>query len=119
MPYGTEPFTDRYGDYKQPTVIDYDQSTNKVVVSSNLSVEESLKKHNEDIEFVLKEILETNPFFAGERYVNFVYSNNGKLAWNIKKIEEMKSNSDWFFTLRKYINKAKNKFILNKNLKSL
>jgi len=116
MPYGTDSFTDRYGDYKQPTVVDYDQSTNKIVVSSDLSVEESLNKHKEDVESALKEILETNPFHAGNRYMEFVLSDNGKLAWNTKKIEEVKSNSDWLFTLRQYLNKAKKKFIANKNL---
>ncbi len=115
MPYGTEAFTDRYGDFKQPTVIDYDQSTNKVLMNSpDLSVEESLKKHQEDIANILKEVLEINPFFAGERYRNFVYSNNGKLAWDTKKIDEMKSNLDWLFSFRKYLNKAKVKFISNK-----
>ncbi len=115
MPYGTDSFTDRYGDFKQPTVIDYDQSTNAVVSNpSHLSPEEVLKKHQEDKELVLKEILEFNPFFAGSRYLEFTYSDNGKLAWNLKKIEEVKSNLDWLFSLRKYLNKAKLNFSLNK-----
>jgi hypothetical protein len=116
MPYGTDSFTDRYGDYKQPTVIDYDQSAAKVVVNSNLSVEESLTIHNADVEFALEEILSTNPFYAGNRYIDFVHSVGGKLAWNKDKINEMKSNTDWLLCLRQYLTKAKKKFIANKNL---
>lgn len=115
MPYGTDSFTDRYGDFKQPTVIDYDQSTNKVLMESSILFgEESIEQHKKDVEDILKEILEINPFFAGQRYMNFVFSNNGKLAWDTKKVEEMKSNSDWLYTLRKHLNKAKVKFISNK-----
>ena len=113
MPHGTDSFTDRYGDFKQPTVIDYDQS-NSIVVISPLSVEECLNQHEQDINLILKEILETDAYFGGNRYLVFTEAINGKLVWNSKKIEEMKSNSDWLFTLRKYLNKAKTKFISNK-----
>lgn len=115
MSYGTNSFTDRYGDFKQPTVIDYDQSTSKVVISP-LSIEECLKQHEKDIELILNEILETDAFFGGNRYLAFTQATNGKLVWNSDKIKEMKSNSDWLFTLRKHLNKAKNKFISNKKL---
>lgn len=116
MPYGTDSFTDRYGDYKQPTVIDYDKNLENLNYAGipNLSVEESLKIHSDDIESTLKEILEFNPYFAGDRYRNFISSQDSKLVWNIPKINEMKSNSNWLFTLRKYLNKAKKEFNIKK-----
>lgn len=115
MPYGTDSFTDRYGDYKQPTVIDYEKNleVDKYADRPLPSVKESLKDHQQDMEDILKEILSINPLFAGDRYISFVYSNNGKLAWNITMIDKMRENSDWLFTLRKYLNKAKSKFISN------
>lgn len=116
MPYGTDSFTDRYGDYKQPTVIDYDKSIadGSLVDVSNLSVEDTLNTHKNDIEEVYKEILSFNPFFAGERYISFVQSVQGKLAWNVAKINELKDNSDWLFSFRKHLNRAKANFVLNK-----
>lgn len=118
MPYGTEPFTDRYGDYKQPTVIDYDQINNKVAVNpQNLPVDEILEQHQKDVEDVLKEIVVNyNPYYAGERYKDFVLTKDTKLAWNIKKIDEMKSNSDWLFNFKRYLSKAKFKHISNNKL---
>jgi len=115
MPYGTEAFTDRYGDYKQPTVIDYDQADNEVAFNS-ISSENDIAQHNKDIEEVYQEILSINPFHGGDRYLPFVHSVNGKLAWNTKKIDEMKSDSDWLFSLRKYLNKAKLEFSLKNKL---
>ncbi len=119
MPYGTDAFTDRYGDYKQPTVVDYDQDAKKVNINPQNISPEFIEQHKKDVEDIFQEILSINPFHAGTRYIDFVVSINGKLAWNVEKIQEMKSNSDWLFTFRKYLNKSKNNFISNKNLKSL
>ena len=112
MPYGTDSFTDRYGDYKQPTVIDYDVS-NKVVCNPQLS-DLDLKKHEEDIAIILKEIFNTNAYFAGQRYISFTYAKDNKLQWDENKIKEMSTDTDWLFSFRKYIIKAKNSFILKK-----
>lgn len=116
MPYGTNAFTDRYNDYKQPTVIDYDKSVavGSLLNKENLPVEEILNTHKKDIEEAFEEILNFNPFFAGDRYSNFTMVSDKKLIWDKKKIEELKENSDWLFSFRKYLNNAKTKFVSNK-----
>ena len=116
MPYGTESFTDRYGDYKQPTVIDLDQSSKIVINPLSDSIDDIIEQYKSDIELTIKEILSTNAFFAGKKYLTLTQSIDGKLAWNITKINEMKENSDWLFNLRKHLTKAKKEFILNKKL---
>jgi hypothetical protein len=115
MPYGTEAFTDRYGDFKQPTIVDYDQADNEVAFNS-ISSADDIIQHNKDIELVYQEILAINPFHAGDRYLPFVQSFDGKLVWNIKKIDDMKTNSDWLFSFRKFLNKAKIEFSLKNKL---
>lgn len=122
MAYGTDAFTDRYGDYKQPTVIDYDKELAINQGVTNSIPEESAKNiadHNEDKESILKEVLSLNPLFAGERYKDFYQAVNQKLVWKEDKIKEMSSDSDWLFNLRKYLTKAKKNFFQNKNPKGL
>ena len=116
MPYGTNAFTDRYNDYKQPTVIDYDKSVavGSLLDVDNLPAEEILNTHKKDVEEAFAEILSFNPFYAGDKYASFTMVADKKLIWNEKKIGELKDNSDWLFMFRKHLNKAKAKFVSNK-----
>lgn len=114
MPYGTDAFEDRFGDYKQPTVVDYDQSKAKVVSNPHQPSESDVLKHDEDIENTLKEILAINPVYGRSRYLSFTCSVNGKLSWDLAKIEKLKSDSNWLFTFRKFLIKAQTNLFLKK-----
>lgn len=118
MPYGTNAFTDRYNDYKQPTVIDYDKSVTvgSLLNVDNLPIDDILNTHKKDVEEAYTEILSFNPFFAGDKYTTFTTVVDKKLVWDEKKIEELKNNSDWLFMFRKHLKKAKAKFVSNKKL---
>lgn len=116
MPYGTDAFVDGYGDYKQPTVVDYDKrvedsTVNKLRPSTPEEKKEILKQFQIDQENILKEILEINPLFAGELYQYLVIAVNNKLAWNIEKINSLKGDVDWLYNLRRYLNKRKQSLI--------
>lgn len=117
MPYGTDPFTDRYGDFKQPTVVDYDNNIiNNIVNVYNPSDEEKKKvseQYKEDQNRILASILDANPVYAGEAYQHLVCSVNSKLAWNTEKINLLKENADWLYTLYRYIKRRK-KMLINK-----
>lgn len=115
MAYGTEPFTDGYGDYKQPTIVDYDKRVNNTFGKNphNTSKEEKeriFSQYEEDQKDALQQILETNPVFAGEIYQHLTQAVNGKLVWNVDKINELKINVDWLYMLRRWLDKQKELF---------
>lgn len=115
MAYGTEPFTDGYGDYKQPTVIDYDRKVNntfgnKPYQTTKEEKEQILTQYQKDQEEALREILESNPVFAGDFYQHLTIAINNKLSWNFEKINELKSNVDWLYGLKRFLNKKKDEF---------
>jgi ligand-binding sensor protein len=109
MPYGTDAFTDGYGDFKQPTVVDYDIST--TVVNTPILSEEDRKKiidqYKKDQEDTLKEILDTNPYYAGEVYKHLVFAKDNKLAWDTAKILALKDDATWLYNFNRYLTKNK------------
>lgn len=110
MAYGTEPFTDGYGDYKQPTIVDYDKKLAVNVPRSSASKEEAeatLKQFKRDQEEALAEILECNPYLGGEQYQHLVFSDNGKLVWDVTKINALKDDVDWLYSFSRYVRKRK------------
>ena len=116
MPYGTEPFTDGYGDFKQPTVIDYDKKVNNTYGKSPYQTSEEEKKEildqfKKDQEEAYLAILHTNPFYAGGNYDYIITTKDGKLVWDAKKLDELKSNIDWLYTLLRFLNKRKSTLI--------
>ncbi len=110
MPYGTEPFTDGYGDYKQPTIIDYDDKSSIISSSSNISPEERQKIIDQfkiDQENVLSEILSTNPAYGGTEYNHLTSAVNGKLIWDRAKIDALKADTTWLYNLLRFLRKKK------------
>lgn len=106
MAYGTNSFTDRYGDFKQPTVIDYDISS-VIRFSSESITEDILKEFEENKLSTIENILKTNPVFGGVKYQHLTAAVDGKLIWNKSKILELSSNIDWLYALNRYIKKNK------------
>ena len=109
MPYGTQPFTDGYGDYKQPTIIDYDRKTS-INKSPDLTQEEKeqvLNQYKQDQKEALDNILSTNPMYGGEIYQHLTLAKEGKLIWDVKKIDSLKSDVDWLYRLDRYLSKRK------------
>lgn len=110
MSYGTDAFTDGYGDFKQPTVVDYDKiltlGDNVPILSDEdrKKVEEQFKKDQED---ALSNILNTNPYYAGEYYRYLVFAKDDKLIWDKVKIESLKEDVNWLYTLSRYLDKKK------------
>lgn len=115
MPYGTDSFTDRYGDYKQPTVIEYDKDLITVGSVTEISKEEK-EKYKSLIDSIIKNVLTINPFFAKEKYQELVLSKDNKVMWNKEKLYEMSKNLDWLFNFKTYLDKCKNKYYSNNNL---
>lgn len=116
MAYGTEPFTDGYGDFKQPTVVDYDKKVNNTYgaspyVSTPEEKEQVLKQFQIDQDNTLSEILNTNPFHAGTLYQYLVYAKDNKLTWDIAKINDLKSDVDWLYTFARYLGKSRDRLI--------
>lgn len=115
MPYGTDAFTDGYGDFKQPTVIDYDKSESTKFIDSILSEED--KKEMEDQfkknqQAALDNILSTNPYYAGDYYRYLVFAKDNKLVWDVAKIHSLKEDVNWLYTLSRYLDKKKKQKII-------
>lgn len=113
MAYGTKAFTDGYGDYKQPTVLDYDQEVNNTFVKpptlSSQEIEEYLKQLNTDKESVLSKVLLFNPVYGGAKYNHLTQAINGKLVWNTVKIQELKEDLDWLYEFYRYLKNREKK----------
>lgn len=110
MPYGTEPFTDGYGDYKQPTIIDYEKNLQDIKSISKFPKEDEVKildQYNADQEAAFKKISEINPVYGGLKYQFLTTVVNNKITWDLKKITELKSNVDWFYDFCRYLEKRK------------
>lgn len=109
MPYGTDAFVDGYGDFKQPTVIDYDKQI--VDGSSYHSTPEQkqkiLEQYESDQHQILQEILDINPVFGGPDYQHLTFAKDNKLHWNIDKINTLKENVDWLYEFARVLKKRK------------
>lgn len=113
MAYGTNAFTDGYGDYKQPTVFDYDKDVNnthgKSPYLSEEEKEQVLQQLNSDKELVLSKVFAFNPVYGGVKYNHLTYAINGKLAWNKEKILELKEDLDWLYEFYRYLKNREKK----------
>lgn len=111
MPYGTDPFIDGSGDYKQPTIIDYDKRNNTPLPPYIENKEEILSKFEKEKEEALNEVLSINPVYGGLDYNHLTSAVNGKLVWNTSKINELKDDTTWLYNLLRYLRKKKNQTI--------
>lgn len=107
MPYGTQPFMDGSGDYKQPTVINHDKDAETSLPPFFGDKEEALSQFEKDRQDVISEILSINPVYGGKEYNHLTFANQGKLAWDIKKIDAQKDDATWLYNFLRYLRKRK------------
>ena len=95
MPHGKEAFTNRDGNYIQPTIIDIDKEYGlkegrgnyKKMSKSEL---ESLRKEiNKEKEERIDYILSVNPFYVAQEYSHLILREDGKLKWDEKRLREV------------------------------
>ncbi len=88
MAWGKEAFTDRNGDYKNPTIVDLDKEYGKkksYEVPLDQFVDRTFLENykQEQIDFIMK----CNPFYVAAEYPHFINRvNKSKLEWNIDKL---------------------------------
>jgi len=95
MSFGDSPFTDRNGDYKQPTIVDMDKEYGR-----KKSYEKPIIDMGDDYRGQLAEwrkerlsfILSNNPIYLSKEYSHFIIRGSGKLEWDIDKVMDACNN---------------------------
>lgn len=88
MAWGTDAFTNRDGDYKQPTIIDLDKeygkkkAYEKPMIDNSTYKEELIQWRKDTIDFILK----SNPFFLAKEFDHLIKRENNKLEWDVDKL---------------------------------
>lgn len=110
MAYGTQPFTDRNGDYKNPTIIDINKEYGKkksyelpLVDEKQLTrSKDELKAYKEE---QIKFILSTNPFHVATEYPHLILRENNKLNWDSQVVTELCNDDVFRYNLYTLLNK--------------
>lgn len=95
MSEGKGAFTDRYGDYKQPSIIDMDKEYGKkksyekgIILEGDTYKEDLVNWRKESLSF----ILDNNPFYLATEFSDFILREEGKLVWNKPLVTEACKN---------------------------
>lgn len=95
MSFGKGAFTDRNGDYKQPTIVDMDKEYGK-----KKSYEKPITDMSDDFRSQLIEwrkdrlayLLSSNPLYLAKEYSHFIDRSSGKLEWIKDKVIDACNN---------------------------
>ncbi len=105
MSFGKGAFTDRNGDYKQPTIVDMDKeygkkkSYEKIMLDPEDTIEARKLRMDNFKKNQLAFIFAHNPFYAAKRFDYLIDRSSGKLEWIKDKVIEISENPEAFYSL--------------------